>query len=168
MDKIKELLNESIKKIGEEGITTENIDTLKTLVDIKKDIADEEYKKEAINMKYRNYDDDFGARRRDSRGRFMNRGYDDRNMNPNRMPRGFGNHRPEEYFERMYDGYDEYMNGMMEYNRGGNYGAKDKGLESLEYTLENFVCFLEYMQENADSPEEMEIIKKYARKIKDM
>jgi hypothetical protein len=34
--------------------------------------------------------------------------------------------------------------------------------------LESVVEFVEHLQENADSPEEVELIKKYARKIEEM
>lgn len=165
MDKIKELVEQSIKNIEETGIDTDNVNTLNTLMNIYKNINDNEYlksQKEALTMRYRNdYNEDFGARRRDSRGRYM-RG--DRDMD-----RRYSHHRmPIDYFERMMDGYEGYMDGMEEYNRGGSYGAKDKGLEALEYMLDGFVCFFENLQESMDSPEEVELIKKYARKIKEM
>lgn len=163
MDKIKKLVNEGIKTIEESGLDTENVNTLKTLIEINKDITDMEYLKEANKMRYRNdYNEDYGARRRDSRGRYMEGRYD------NRGGSRYGHRMPEEYLERMMDGYEDYMQGMTEYHRGGNYGARDKGIEALEYMLDGFVCFFESLQENMDSPEEVELIKKYARKIKDM
>ena len=73
------------------GISENNIDLLYSLVDIHKDIENEEYwdcKKEVLGMRYRDYDrrydrrgyDNYGARQRDSRGRYMT-GRDDRGYN---------------------------------------------------------------------------------------
>lgn len=51
VEKIKEPLEKSIEEILEQGIQTSNIDTLYKLVDIHKDLANEEYwkvKKEVL------------------------------------------------------------------------------------------------------------------------
>lgn len=150
MDKIKELIEQSIKNIENSGIDTDNLSTLQTLVAVHKDLVDEEYQKEAVTMRYRrDYDEDFGARRRDSRGRY-------------------NRHAPKMYFTRMMDGYDDYMDSYDEYRRGGNYGAKDKSLEALEYMMDSVVCFIEELQESVDGQEGVDIIKKYARKIKEL
>lgn len=164
MDKLKELINLGIKNIEETGIDQDNIETLQTLISMNKDIAKSEYlkaEKEAIEMRYRERND-YGARRRDSRGRYM------RDGGRGNSRGNYGNHMPEEYFERMMDGYEDYRDGMDEYQRGGNYGAKDKGLDSLEYMLESIVCLFEHLQDTSENPEEVELIKKYARKIKEM
>ena len=57
-DKLRELVAKGINNIIEDGIQVDEIDTLGKLVDIHKDLANEDYwqdKKEAINMRYRNY-----------------------------------------------------------------------------------------------------------------
>lgn len=165
MDKIKELIEEKIKEIETTGLDDKNIEKLDTLVSIHKDLENEDYwknKKEAMKMRYRDYDESYGRRRRDSRGRFMD-GRDDR-----RDMRYGDHHMPEIYWEKMMDGYDGYIDGMEAYRRGGSYGAKDKGIESLEYMLDGLVGFLESIQETMESPEEMELVKKYARKIKEI
>lgn len=163
MDKIKELIEQSIKNIENSGIDTDNLNTLQTLVAVHKNLVDEECQKEAVTMRYRrDYDEDFGARRRDSRGRYMMRD-DDRDM------RGrYNRNAPKMYFTRMMDGYEDYMDNYDEYHRGGNYGAKDKSLEALEYMMDSVVCFIEELQESVDGQEGVDIIKKYARKIKEL
>lgn len=163
MDKIKELIEQSIKNIEASGIDTDNLSTLQTLVAVHKNLVDEECQKEAVTMRYRrDYDEDFGARRRDSRGRYMMRD-DDRDMGGR-----YNRRAPKIYFARMMDGYDDYMDSYDEYCRGGNYGAKDKSLEALEYMMDSVVCFIEELQESVDGQESVDIIKKYARKIKEL
>lgn len=163
MDKIKELIEQSIKNIENSGIDTDNLNTLQTLVAVHKNLVDEECQKEAVTMRYRrDYEEDFGARRRDSRGRYIMRD-DDRDM------RGrYNRNAPKMYFTRMMDGYEDYMDNYDEYHRGGNYGAKDKSLEALEYMMDSVVCFIEELQESVDGQEGIDIIKKYARKIKEL
>lgn len=173
MEKIKELVENKLKEIETKGVLDDKtINTLDTLIEIHKGIENEEYwkeKKEDMKMRYRDYDSygegSYGRRRRDSRGRYMEGrgGRDSYSEGGN-----YGHHMPEMYWERMMDGYDGYMDGMEAYRRGGNYGAKDKGIESLEYMLDGLVGFLESIQDNMESPEEVEMIKKYARKIKEL
>ena len=70
--------------------------------------------------------------------------------------------------DEMYGTYEEYNEGKEEYDRSGNYGAKEdtmKSLESMMMATYDFVCML---KEEAETPEEMEIIKKYARKISEI
>lgn len=172
MEKIKELVENKLKEIETKGILDDKtINTLDTLIEIHKSIENEEYwkeKKEDMKMRYRDYEGygegSYGRRRRDSHGRYM----DGRDYNDEHLDRNYGHHMPEMYWERMMDGYDGYMEGRDRYRRGGNYGDHEKSLESLEYLLDGFVGFLETLQENMESPEEIELIKKYARKVKGM
>ena len=170
----KEETEKIIKDILDDGITNDNIDYLYKVIDIHKDIANEEYWKEKEdNMRYRNsgrgmygnydmmdnygrrdYDDSYGRRRRDSRGRFMERGRDRK-------------YRGEEPMEDMYENYHMYLDGKDQYDRG-NYGAKEDTMKSLKYMLESVVCFFDMLKEDASSQEEMELVKKYAREISEM
>ena len=102
---------------------------------------------------YGNYGNEgYGARRRDSRGRYMARG---------RTYRG------DEPMEEMYEKYQEYSEGREQYNRG-NYGAKEGAMKSLEYMLESAVDFFEMLKQEASSQEEVQMIKHYAKKISEM
>lgn len=159
MEEIIKMVEKEIEGYKEMGLNKENIHVLYELADIRKDL------KEVEEMRYErgygNYGEDgnYGRRRRDSRGRFMEGGYGRR-----------GNYRGNdemEMLDRMGEGYSAYREGMEEYGRG-NYSGKEEGLESLEYMLESFVQFYEYLMKNADTQEEVELIKKYAKKIKEM
>lgn len=172
----KEETEKIIKDILDDGITNDNIDYLYKVIDIHKDIANEEYwklKEEGMDMMYRNsgrgmygnydmmdnygrhdYNDSYGRRRRDSRGRFMERGRDRK-------------YRGEEPMEDMYENYHMYLDGKDQYDRG-NYGAKEDTMKSLKYMLESVVCFFDMLKEDATSQDEVELIKKYAREISEM
>ena len=163
MDKVKKQVEEKIKEISQEGINMGNLETLGELVDIHKDLENEEYwkeKKEVMSMNYRgeygNYGNEgYGARRRDSRGRYMARG------------RGRGNYGTDEPMEEMYEKYQEYSEGKEQYERG-NYGAKDGAMKSLEFMLESAIDFFEMLFEEASTPEEKQMIKHYIKKISEM
>lgn len=159
MDKVKKQVEEKIKEISQEGINMGNLETLGELVDIHKDLENEEYwkeKKEVMSMNYRgeygNYGNEgYGARRRDSRGRYMARG------------RGRGNYRADEPMEEMYEKYQEYSEGREQY------GHDDKGtMKALEYMLEAGIDFFEMLFEEASTPEAKQMIKHYAKKISEM
>lgn len=155
---LKEKIENGIKNIADNGIEREELDTLYKLVDIHKDLENEEYwkkKKEVMEMNYRgygNYDrEDYGRRMRDARGRYMGRG------------RGRGNYGNEEPMEEMYEAYQEYSEGREQY------GHDDKGtMKALEYMLEAGVDFFEKLKEDAGSEQELNMIKHYARKISEM
>lgn len=170
MEKLKELVEKELKSMEESGIDSNNIDAIYKLVDIHKDIANEEYwkaKKEAMEMRYRGdyeeYGEDYGRRRRDSRGRYM----DGRMMRDERRGRNYGHHMPEIYWERMVDGMEGYMEGREQYSRG-NYNGKDQSVESLEKMLEGIVAFVEEIQNDPEQHEEKEVVNHYIRKLKEM
>jgi len=160
--KLNEQLEEKICAILDETIQPSNIEMLDMLVDIHKDVANEEHweRKENI-MRYSNYgrggyneggygrrgygEGSYGRRERDSRGRY--KGHD--------------------YIDEMYGEYGRYEEGRQEYNRG-NYGAKDDTLKSLEYMLESMVDFVEMLKSEAGSQEEMQLIREYTQRIAQM
>lgn len=166
-----------INNVLEKGISADNLDMLGKVVDIHKDIANERYWEEKEDyMRYsmgnygrdsygredygrnyvrRNYGEDYGRRRRDSRGRYTERGVD-------------AKYRGEEAMDEMYQNYQDYSEGKEEYNRSGNYGAKDDSMKSLDYMMKSVVKFINMLEEDADSPEEMQLIKKYTRQISEM
>lgn len=156
-DKVKELVEKGINKTIEDGIQTSNLDTLGKLVDIYKDIANvEHWKKEEENdmrydRRYRDYirepysREPYGRRRRDSRGRYMG----------------------DEMMNDMHEAYRDYSDGREEMNMG-NYSAKDDTMKSLEYMMQSVVQFIEMLEKDANSQEEIEIIKDYTRQISEM
>lgn len=146
-ERIYKATEEKVEDILKEGINTSNLNLLYQLVDIQKDICEIE---RSDSMHYGNYDS-YGARMRDSRGRYMESGYDAR-------------YRGHDYLDSMYDSYGRYEAGRGSYNRG-NYGAKEETLHSLEFMLKSVVDFVDMLKEEAVSPEEMNLIHKYLQKL---
>lgn len=141
-ESIKSEVEKILGDISNEGISRDNVDYVYKLVDVHKDLEQENYW-EVKKMYYGNYrrdgydDMSYGRRRRDSRGRY--RGHD--------------------MIEDMRENYDRYSE-----NR--RYGGKDTS-ESLEYMLESIVCFVEMLEEDA-SEQDINLIRKYTRKIAEM
>lgn len=152
-ERITKETEQKITEVLDQGLHEGNVDLLYTLVDIHKDIANENYWEEKEDaMRYRNYSegsyrehDMYGRRQRDSRGRYKGH----------------------EMMDDMYRGYEEYNDGKERYKRG-SYGAKEDTMKSLEYMLESMVDFVEMLKQDANSQEEMELIKHYTRKIAEM
>lgn len=141
-ESIKSEVEKILGDISNEGISRDNVDYVYKLVDVHKDLEQENYW-EVKKMYYGNYrrdgydDMSYGRRRRDSRGRY--RGHD--------------------MIEDMRENYDRYSE-----NR--RYGGKDTS-ESLEYMLESIVCFVEMLEEDA-SEQDINLIRKYTRRIAEM
>lgn len=172
MECVKEETEKVIDVILEDGIRKDNIDFLYKVIDIHKDIANEDYwkvKKEDMKMRYNtgsygNYGrDDYNeygrGRRRDSRGRYMEHS----NYPENRGRRYHGH----DMIDEMSEHYGDYSENKESVNRG-KYGAKEDTMKSLEYMLESMVDFVEMLKEEADSQEEMELIRHYTKKISEM
>lgn len=160
---LKEKVEELMSSILKEGIQQNNIEFLEKIVDIHKDISNEEYWKEKINMRYRNsgsYSDGnygeysegsyAGGRRRDSRGRYMDsygrRGYDTK-------------YRGHDMLDEMNYSYGAYSDN----NEYGNYG--ETSTKELEKMLDCNIALIEHLKKNAKSQEEIEIID---RKVQEM
>ena len=161
VEKLNKELEEKICTILEEGIQPGNIEMLDMLVDIHKDVANEEHwERKDENMRYseygRGYNEGYGrrggynegsynARRRDSRGRY--KGHD--------------------YIDEMYGEYGNYSENRYRAN-SGDYSAKPEALKSLEYMLEAMVNFVGMLKSDASSPEEHQLIDEYVRRIESM
>lgn len=158
---LKDKIEKKLQEFLEVGIKEDNVDYLYKLIDIHKDIENEEYwkcKKEDIKMRYntgygREEYDNYGKRGipGSARGRYGMR----------------GNYRGEEMIEDMKEMYGDYSESHDEYLRG-NYGAKEDTVKSLDYMLKSVVQFMQMLEDDATSEEEMQLIKKYARKISEM
>lgn len=121
VEKLNEQIEQAICEIVDSEMVKENITQLGELIDIHKDLANEEYwktKKEEIKMRYReygNYDnyndygnDGYGRRRYRESGNYGRRGYDTK-------------YKGEEMLDEMKYHYGNYRDS---YNNG-NYGAKE-------------------------------------------
>ena len=172
IDKLKEETEKLICNILEQGINENNLDYLYKVVDIHKDISNEEYwKQKEENEMYGNYGRDSygeyneggsygrdeemmysGGRRRDSRGRYMEggsygrRGYDTK-------------YRGHDMLDEMNYSYGAYSDN----NEYGNYG--ETSTKELKKMLDCNIALIEHLKNNAKSQEEIEIID---RKVQEM
>ena len=140
-EKLEKKTEESIKKILDEGITTNNLEHLYKLTKINH-IA-----KEDENMNYGNYGrgsygreeygdyDGYGARRRDSRGRYMEGGYGRR-------------YRGHDHLDRMYDEYGRYSESRE------RYGASEETDKSFHYMIKALEDFVMVLNEEAETPQQ--------------
>lgn len=179
IEKTNEQVVEKINSLLKDGIKQTNVDYLYKLVDIHKDLANEEYwdkMKEEDDMRYRGYSGEnyneggsYGRRRRDSRGRYMEGGnYNEGGRGGNYGEYGRrGNYRGYEMIDEMQEHYGNYSESRESYSRG-NYGAKQDTMKSLEYMLESVVDFIEMLKKDATSQEEVQMIKEYTKQISEM
>ena len=140
-EELKTKTEESIKKILNEGITTNNLDHLYKLSKIN------HMAKEDENM-YGNYGN-YGARRpgydsygRDEYGRYDNygrRGYDMK-------------YRGDEHMDRMSGEYHRYME-----NRE-RYGANPETDRAFEYMVKSLEDFVKYLHEEAETPQHHQML----------
>lgn len=159
--KLKEEIHKLKEQISEEGIeANNNLEYLYKLVDIEKDICEIEEDKDS--MRY----NDYGRYGRDEYGIQGNFGRDEYGRRGNYRARG--NYRGNDYMDSMYNEYNRYEEGREQYNRGGNYNAKEDSIKSLEYMMESTVDLVKMLYENAQSQEEVNIIKKHIKKMSDM
>lgn len=169
-EKIKQQLEDKINTIIEEGIQSNNLDMLEKLIDMHKNIANEEYwddKKEVMKMNYREYGNEYNYDEREQYGR---RGVPGSGRGRSRRYSRRGvdrKYQGEEMMNEMYEAYQNYSEGREEYSRG-NYGAKSGTMKSLDYMLQSVVEFIEMLKEDASSQEEMQLIQKYTREISEM
>lgn len=154
---LKKATEEKIKSLLEESqgeINMNNLEVFGELIDIHKDIANEEYwcMKEESEM-YGNYNDgrggygnygeygrygresygreQYGRRERDSRGRY--KGHD--------------------YIDNMYSDYGRY-----EENRG-RYGASEETDKAFHYMNKSLEDFIRYLFEDADDDQQRQMIR---------
>ena len=168
IDKVKEEVDKSIKRIMEQGVQTNNIDFLYKMIDVKKDIA--EIEKEEQEMMYGNYGRESygeyneggnysGGRRRDSRGRYMeSSSYGRRGVKGT----GRGRYRGEEMMDEMMYHYGNYSEGREQY------GADQETMESFKYMLKSFKDYYKHLKQEASSQQEVQMLEDVAREISEM
>ena len=142
-EKVINKMEDSIKKILNEGLNTNNLDTLYKLSKIK------HMAKEDEKMNYYGRGpvyDTYGDYEHDSYGR---RGYDMK-------------YRGHDHLDKMYDYYGRYMDGRM------RYGASEDTKKSLEYMLKSMEDFARMLKDDATSQEEIMMIKQSAQRIANM
>ena len=148
---------EKIESILEEGINTSNLEHLDKLVDIHKDMKEEEcmryegYNNYGNYNGYNNYGRNVGYNNYGNYGEasYGRRGYDTK-------------YRGHEHLDRMYDNYGRYEEGR------SRYGANEDTKKSLEYMLRSMEDFAMMLKEEASSQEEVEMIRQTAQRIAQM
>lgn len=164
-NEIKNLIEKSMSEFISSGIHKDNLDTLYKLVDIHKDLCNEEYwedKRRFMDMRYRSYN-----------------GYNDYNDYGRQGVRGTGpysryndsyntyNDYGHEILEDMKASYGDYKENSNSYNHG-DYRAEQGKMQSLEYMLKSVEQFFKMLNDEAQSPEEKQLIQKTVRKIGEM
>lgn len=171
IDKLKEETEKLICNILEQGINENNLDYLYKVVDIHKDISNEEYwKQKEENEMYGNYGRDsygeyneggsYGRRGvpGTGRGRYSEGSYGRRGV----PGTGRGRYRGEEMMDEMAYHYGNYSEGMQ------NYGADQETMKSFKYMLKAFKDYYKHLKEEASSQEEVKMLEDVAREISQM
>lgn len=166
MQSLKELVETELKDMLSVGIQEDNIDNIGKLVDIHKDIENEEYwkeKKEVYHMRYydenRYGDDRYGDDYR------MDRSYGRRGRPMNAPRDSRGRYKgPEEKMHEIMEHYGDYSIASDAASRG-NYGAEEDSMKSLDSMLKCVIIFMDMLEENASSQEEAQMIKKYRKRL---
>ena len=171
LEKTKEKSEKLIEELTKDGIKTDNLSMLEKIIDIHKDIANEEYwqcKKEEIKMRYRNsyndgyneYGEDYGRRGVPGTGR---RYGNDMSYGRRGVPgTGRGRYRGEEMIDEMAYHYGNYSDGKE------MYGADGDTLESFKYMLKAFKDYYKHLKQEASSQEEVQLLEKTAREISEI
>ncbi len=151
-NKIIEKVDEKIKEIVDDDITTNNLDYLYKLTKIKHIV------KEDNNM-YGNYGR--GSYGRERYGEYGNYGEYGRGGSYGR--RGYdAKYRGYEHLDSMGEHYGRYEDSRE------RYGANEDTKKSLRYMLESMEDFARMLKEEAQSQEEVEMIRQTAQKIAQM
>ena len=138
-DKVIEKVEDSINKIIDEGLTTNNLDHLYKLSKIK------HYAKEDKEMEYGMYGarrpiyDSYGNYREYDREGYGRRGYDTK-------------YRGHEHLDRMYDDYGRYMESR------SRYGAGEETDKSFHYMVKALEDFIRVLHEEADTPQQKQAL----------
>ena len=168
MDELLRKVKKELSTIADKGLTSSNLDTTYKLIDIYKDIKEADYY-EKCNEESELY----GARSRDSRGRY--RGDEDDYDRSYRRGGNSGNYnhdryypldeRDERYFTRIREGLYNYNEGKNRYRDGD---SKDRMIDGVDMAMGALVNFVEYMMDNVETSQEKEVIRKHIDKLKKM
>ena len=132
-DKLIEKTDEALSKKLDEGLNTNNLEIVYKLKKINH-MAKED------NQMYRNYGnyDMYGARQRDSRGRYMERGYDAR-------------YRGDDSLDRMSGEYGRYQESR-------RYGDSEETDKSFHYMVKALEDFIQVLYEEAETPQQKQML----------
>ena len=142
-EKLEKKTEESINKILDEGINTNNLEHLYKLTKINHIAKEEE------NMNYGNYGN-YGGRRpgydtygRDNYGEYSNYGRGNYGARGRDM-----RYRGHDQLDRMYDDYGRYMESR------SRYGANEETDKSFHYMVKSLEDFIKVLYEEADNEQQ--------------
>lgn len=143
-NKVIEKMKESINKILEEGLNTQNIDVLYKLVDIYKDV------KEVESMNYGEYGRRAGydAYGRGGYGNYGEGSYGEYGRGRYGRQGRDARYRGDDELDRMYGEYGRYQESR---NRYGNGEETDK---SFHYMVKSLEDFIKVLYEEAETPQQ--------------
>ena len=144
-EKVIEKMEDSIKKIIDEGLNTNNLDTLYKLSKIK------HMAKEDEKMNYENYN----GRRYDAYGNYDDGSYGRGNYG--RRGRDM-RYRGEDEMDRMYGEYNRYQESR---NR---YGASDETDKSFHYMVKALEDFIKVLYEEANTQQQKQMLRESLQK----
>jgi len=160
--KLCEEVEKAIESLIEDGLQANDVQMLNELTKIYKNV------KESEMMNYGNYNGygygnygNYNGRRagynaygRDSYGEYNDGSYGRRGRD--------AKYRGDDHLDRMYNEYGRYEEGRE------RYGANQDTMKSLEYMLHSMEDFAKYLKEDAQSPQEVEMIRQTAQRIAQM
>lgn len=161
-EEITQQVEKQLEEIANEKVSTNNIEYLYRLVDIHKDLANENYWKEKIDMynegSYGRYSEGYSARGvpGTGRGRYREGSYGRRGVPGS----GRGRYRGESLMNEMYEAYNDYMDGQ-EY---GEYGTSESMMK-IEIMAESLMDFVKHLKKEAKSPEEKQLIQEKLQEL---
>ena len=157
-DQQEDVVLEQLKEESKEGS--------KEAKNILKDIKEDGNWKESINMRYGN--NDFYGRRGvagTGRGRYS----ENYGAGGNYRARGYdAKYRGEEVMDNTYNAHGNYSEAKEKYNASGNYVAKEETKRYLHHMLKEAEEFMYFLMENANSQEEMQMIRESIQKMSEM
>ncbi len=151
---IEKVENKIQELITTEGVKKENVDYLYKLVDIHKDLKNENYWKAKEEKYMREYNEGYGRRYRGEYGRRGVKGT------------GRGRYRGEDPVMEMQEHYDAY-NEAYEENMNGEYGAEGGMIKSAEGISKSVLEIMEELLQAGD-PQVKRIVQKTAKKALEM
>lgn len=156
MEELFRKVKKELSSIGDKGLTSSNLDTAYKLIDIYKDIKEADY----YDCMMKEEDSNYGARGRDSRGRYRGDDWDEHDNYGRYYPL---DERYDRYFNRMKDGLYAYNEGRTRYRDGD---SKEKMIDGVDMAMGALVNFVEYMMDNTETQQEKEVIRKHIDKLK--
>lgn len=156
-EEITQQVEKQIEEIANEKVSPNNVDYLYRLVDIHKDLENENYWKEKITM----YNEGNYGRGSYNEGSYGRRGVKGTGRYSRyRGGRGSERYRGEDMLDEMKEIYGEYA----ESSSYGNYGAEEN-MELIETMADSLMDFVEHLKKTAKSPEEKQLIQQKLQEL---